>query len=646
MKQPYREDIDWLRAIAVLSVVGFHWHVALFHGGYVGVDIFFVISGFLITRIIQAEIGAGEFSFASFYERRIRRLLPALYLVVAATALPSFYFLLQSERHEFFKSVIAVATFSSNILFWRQTGYFGQAADEKLLLHTWSLSVEEQFYLVLPVLIWALFAWQRRAKRQAPGRDGLLCFGLGILALASFAFSQWLVTNSDTTSAFFLSPPRAWEFLVGSLIAAGKPGALHNVHLRRTVFSLGFALIAISVFTYRSSTVFPGLSALLPCMGAALFIWAGTGTQAPVRPFWSPLNITGFFGKISYSLYLWHLPVFIYARFSQTNLAISGYKKFLLFVFTVILSYASYRYVEQPFRRRRLFAKRSTLFAIAGCSTAAVILAGVAGVIEASRPDAGNPLSAYTNYNYPAVYRVGECFTLDWSTFKEKACLAEEPGKTNVLVWGDSLAAHYVYGLRMSLDAGRINLLQASGVGCLPTLDADFDIMQACRGMPAQIKKFIYENKPDVVVMSGDWPGHTKSMGFAGMIAELRRTIAALKSLGIGIVVVGPPVQFRGALPSMLLRAQARGVSPSVDELLEPGNFDLDKQMKDEFQNESGLTYVSVLDAVCPQRQCPVLLAGGVPLTWDSKHLTPEGSILIGQHIAKAVTQTLAQTGR
>ena len=180
VRRDYREDIDWLRAIAVLAVVAFHFEAPAVYGGFVGVDIFFVISGYLITGIIQSEVKDGSFSFAQFYERRVRRLLPALYAMVALTAIPSFHYLLTSERAEFFRSVAAVVTFTSNFFFWFQTGYFDHAAVEKPLLHTWSLAVEEQFYLALPLLLWALLACRARQPRRAAGSArradaGLVC---------------------------------------------------------------------------------------------------------------------------------------------------------------------------------------------------------------------------------------------------------------------------------------------------------------------------------------------------------------------------------------------------------------------------------------------------------------------------------------
>ena len=189
MRRDYREDIDWLRAIAVLAVVAFHFEAPAVFGGFVGVDIFFVISGYLITGIIQSEVKSGTFSFARFYERRVRRLLPALYAMVALTAIPSFHYLLTSERAEFFRSVAAVVTFTSNFFFWFQTGYFDHAAVEKPLLHTWSLAVEEQFYLALPIMLWALLRVFRGHRIALPA-------ALGALGLASFALCVWLM-NAD-----------------------------------------------------------------------------------------------------------------------------------------------------------------------------------------------------------------------------------------------------------------------------------------------------------------------------------------------------------------------------------------------------------------------------------------------------------------
>ena len=256
----YREDIDWLRAIAVLAVVAFHFEAPAVFGGFVGVDIFFVISGYLITGIILSELKAGNFSFARFYERRVRRLLPALYAMVALTAIPSFHFLLTSERAEFFRSIASVVTFTSNFFFWFQTGYFDHAAVEKPLLHTWSLAVEEQFYLALPITLFLLSRFSRGGRAALP-------IAFGTLTLASFGLSVWLMRTGGSANAFFMSPPRAWEFLVGGIVALPGFPVLRHAFARRAMRAAAIAMLAIPIFSLRQGPGFPGINALSPCIG-------------------------------------------------------------------------------------------------------------------------------------------------------------------------------------------------------------------------------------------------------------------------------------------------------------------------------------------------------------------------------------------
>src|SRR5215471_6589371 len=313
----YREDIDWLRAIAVLAVVAFHFETPAVYGGFVGVDIFFVISGYLITGIIHSELKAETFSFARFYERRVRRLLPALYAMVVLTAIPTFHFLLTSERAEFFRSVLSVVTFTSNFFFWFQTGYFDHAAAEKPLLHTWSLAGEEQFYLALPLLLFVL-------SRFARGNRFVMPTALGVLTLASFALSVWLMRNERSANAFFMSPPRAWEFLIGGLVALPGFPVLRSVLAQRIARGVALVLLAIPIVSLRQGPGFPGINALCPCLGAAAFIWSGIGVPTLARRRYSPLNVAKFFGQISYSLYLWHWPLCTFARFSKPSLVLDA----------------------------------------------------------------------------------------------------------------------------------------------------------------------------------------------------------------------------------------------------------------------------------------------------------------------------------
>jgi peptidoglycan/LPS O-acetylase OafA/YrhL len=625
VRRDYREDIDWLRAIAVLAVVAFHFETPAVFGGFVGVDIFFVISGFLITGIIQSELETGSFSFARFYERRVRRLLPALYTMVALTAIPSFHYLLTSERQEFFRSITAVVTFTSNFFFWFQTGYFDHAAVEKPLLHTWSLAVEEQFYLALPLLLWGFSRVTRKGRLALP-------IILGALALASFALSIWLMKSDGSANAFFMSPPRAWEFLIGGLIATPGFPVLRNALAQQIVRGVALVVIAIPIFSLRQGPGFPGFNALAPCIGAALFLWSGIGVPTQTRSRYSPLNVVQFFGQISYSLYLWHWPLFTFARFSKSSLVLDATDKVVLFALTVLISYLSWRFVEQPFRLKALAPTRGAAFRFAGLATALLLAGSFGGIVASRAPSdadrAALQLESYNNYDYRPLYRYGVCFAPE-SGVLGADCLTLAPGKANVMVWGDSLAAHYVHGLRTATDPQTTNILQATQSACMPTFNAAAQGNASCRDVAAQMEMFFGDHKPDRVILSADWLEYARPPRFDGMIADLKQTIAKLNAAGVAVDLLGPAVQFRARLPSMLMRAHLRNIDPRPDDFVLPDIFALDRMMKAALPPHDKFSYISVLDAVCPARQCPLTIDGGIPLAWDHAHLTAEGSVVV-----------------
>jgi peptidoglycan/LPS O-acetylase OafA/YrhL len=621
----YREDIDWLRAIAVLAVVAFHFEAPAVFGGFVGVDIFFVISGYLITGIIQTEVSRGTFSFARFYERRVRRLLPALYAMVVLTAIPSFHYLLTSERLEFFRSIAAVVTFTSNFFFWFQTGYFDHAAVEKPLLHTWSLAVEEQFYLALPVLLWALLRLVRGGRLALP-------IALGAMALASFGLGIWLMATERSANAFFMSPPRAWEFLIGGIIAIEGFPVLRKVLAQQIARGVAIILLLIPIFSLRQGPGFPGVNALTPCIGAATFIWSGIGVPTQKRNYYSPLNVAKFFGQISYSLYLWHWPLFTFARFSKSSLVLDPLDKIGLFALTVAISYLSWRFVEQPFRVRSLAPTRRAAFGTAGLATAVLLIGSAGGIVASQTPSdadrAALQLESYNDYQFQPLYRFGGCFAPASGEFGD-ACLAPAPGKTNVLLWGDSLAAHYFHGLSKTTDSSSLNILQATQMQCMPTLNAAAQGNSSCRNLAAQMEAFFRDRKPGLVILSADWLEYARPPRFDGMIADLRQTIAQLNAAGIAVVLIGPAVQFRSRLPSMLMRAQLRHIDPRPEDFVLPDIFVLDRMMKAALPAHERFSYVSVADTVCPARRCPLTIDGVIPLAWDHAHLTAEGSVYV-----------------
>lgn len=373
----YRADIDGLRAIAVLGVVLFHAGFAV-SGGYVGVDVFFVISGFLITTLLKRDLSRGSFSFADFWARRVRRIVPALLVVVLATLLAGYVVLLPSDYADVSRSVLAVTALVSNIYFWKETGYFDESAETKPLLHTWSLSLEEQFYVFIPLLLWGLFRLQR---------PRLIVWFLVLLGCGSFAGAVYGVHIKESAS-FFLLPSRAWELIAGSLLAWASPPLSSG---QRTLAGwLGLGGILVPFVVYEPTTAFPGLAAVPSVAGAMLFIWSGMGDSVE-RPLglpqkilsWTPLR---WFGLISYSLYLWHWPVFAFYRYlglwresPQIRLA--------LVVVSVILAWFSYKWVEQPCRRAGIFQRRRTALLVGGVAMGAMVLLSGLIVRDAGVPD-------------------------------------------------------------------------------------------------------------------------------------------------------------------------------------------------------------------------------------------------------------------
>ncbi|NOT40687.1 MAG: acyltransferase, partial [Alphaproteobacteria bacterium] len=299
----YRPDVDGLRTIAVGTVILFHGKLGIFPGGFVGVDVFFVISGFLISSILLGEIAHGRFSLAGFYERRIRRILPALITVLAAVMVAGALFFSPQDYVTLAKSAKAAALFYANFHFERQAGYFMPEAETQPLLHTWSLAVEEQFYLIAPLFLWAIARLQRRWQIAA----------VVAAFVASLAFSVWGTAQGDS-SAFYLPYSRAFELLLGTMLAMGLFPAFRSSVVAEAVGAAGLAMIAVAVLFFSASTPFPGYAALLPCVGAAFIIASGARHSTVVARLLSTPAMV-FTGKISYSLYLWHWPIFVFAAY-------------------------------------------------------------------------------------------------------------------------------------------------------------------------------------------------------------------------------------------------------------------------------------------------------------------------------------------
>lgn len=364
----YRKEIDGLRALAVIPVILFHGGLEWFSGGYAGVDVFFVISGYLITSIILQEKEAGTFSIAGFYERRARRILPALYFIIFICSLFAWFWLLPHELENFGKSIVAVVIFASNILFWQESDYFAADAELIPLLHTWSLAVEEQFYVIFPlimILFWAL------GKRWLVGI-------ISLVALFSLGLTEWGWRYFPEAN-FYLIPTRAWELMIGSLAAfylfynEQPRGAI-----RHPASIIGIGLILLSIFMLDRTLPFPSLYALAPTIGTALIIlFATSGTL--VNKLLSQRLFVGI-GLISYSAYLWHQPIFVFARIRGMDEPQTGLI-FLLSSSALLLAYLSWRFIELPFRDRSRFTKKQ-IFSASFIVSLIFIGVGVAFIIS------------------------------------------------------------------------------------------------------------------------------------------------------------------------------------------------------------------------------------------------------------------------
>jgi len=345
----YRREIDGLRALAVLPVIFFHAGFKAFSGGFVGVDIFFVISGYLITSIILTEKSSGRFTLLNFYERRARRILPALFVVMLACLPFAWLWLLPGNLNDFSKSLIFVSIFSSNFLFFNQSGYFDTAVELKPLLHTWSLAVEEQYYLLFPIFIsilWSKF-WGKAS--------GIILF----VALISLIFSHWSAYNYPVAN-FYLLPTRIWELFIGALVALYLFNHSRNSLSERKISSVlgivGLMLILFSIFTFDEGTPFPGFYALIPTIGTALIILFTSQNEVVGK--WLGNKIFVGLGLISYSAYLWHQPLFAFARIRSFNVPTTGLLLALSFL-AIFLAFLSWRYVEKPFRDKAKFSQKS-----------------------------------------------------------------------------------------------------------------------------------------------------------------------------------------------------------------------------------------------------------------------------------------------
>lgn len=438
-KNDYRPDIDGLRAIAVLSVVVFHAFPSLAPGGFVGVDIFFVISGFLISKHIWEDLRAGQFSIKTFYARRIRRIFPALSVVLLACLIMGWVILTPGEYEKLGKHVVAGALFLSNIVFWKESGYFDNAADTKPLLHLWSLGIEEQFYIVWPLLLAFFWRYKSGATNKYVGWSLL-----GVI-VASLAYSILLVRH-DAVAAFYSPLARFWELALGAVLAYLTAQKLLISATNRTIISwLGLCLILCAVIIINKDHSFPGAWALLPTIGAAFLIFSGEGAWLNRKVLSHRLLV--WIGLISYPLYLWHWPLLSFARIMESGTP-SAEVRFWLLTASVVLAWLTYQLVEQPVRSR----SRSRSIVLILCLS--VFLLGVGGLFVKSSNGFKSRQFGMLNGDASTVVLGADreklqhgCGIADSQKAAFTYCLRGGLGEPHYAMLGDSKAEALFYGL-------------------------------------------------------------------------------------------------------------------------------------------------------------------------------------------------------
>jgi peptidoglycan/LPS O-acetylase OafA/YrhL len=642
----YRPDVDGLRTIAVGTVILFHGKLGIFPGGFVGVDVFFVISGFLISSILLGEIAHGRFSLAGFYERRIRRILPALTVVLIAVMAAGALLFSPQDYVVLAKSAKAAALFYANFHFDRQAGYFMPEAETQPLLHTWSLAVEEQFYLVAPLFLWAIARFARRWQIAAV---------VGTF-FVSLAYSAWATTQLDS-GAFYLPYSRAFELLLGTILAMGLFPQLRSA-AAEWVGGAGLVMIAAAVLFFSASTPFPGVAALLPCVGAALIIASGAGNTTLVSRFLATAPMV-FTGKISYSLYLWHWPIFVFAEYYFEGLSVVD--RIGLIVIAYLLSVLTYWFVEQPARQKTPRLTRGRVFA---AGAAALLLAvGVAQLVIGTRglpQRLGPEIAAFDeavrkNKGYTPCPE-NEAWLASTSDCEIGDKKAAEP---SFLIWGDS-HARVVSSTADAIAAEKgIKGLVLFHGGCppfLPESGSPFE-RRRCAERSRQAEALLAGKRFSNIVLVACWGLYAEGGAYrngkwfdsafdlgdtaknrAAFASALTATVQKILATGRTVTIVGPVPDLKMNPPDTMIKAMMRGGKADTR-----STFASFKERQtavlatmEQLSRNPKVRVVYPHESLCNAEICATV-RDGMPIYSDDNHLGVNGVALIRQQLGAAI---------
>jgi peptidoglycan/LPS O-acetylase OafA/YrhL len=630
----YRPEVDGLRAVAVLAVVLYHADLGFVTGGFVGVDVFFVISGYLITSLIIKDVEREKFSIVAFWEKRARRILPASTVMVIVTLLIGWIFLLPSDLIGLRNSAIAHTLFFANFYFWRNTDYFAGPAEEKPLLHTWSLAVEEQFYFAIPFLILLVILLFRKHR--------LLClYSLFIVGFIVSLFASVILVRSQPNSAFYLLTSRAWELLCGSLVSLLP--VPRNVIFRSFAVYAGLLAIIVPCFLFTKETSFPGLNAIYPCIGASLIIWTskdipGFQTIKNKKPLLVNLLASRpfvFIGLISYSLYLWHWPVFAFTRYwSLSDLSLG--LRICLVIFSFFLAVLSWRFIETPFRLKEIGTTRRRLFTLNGTGAfAALVLALL--VTQSLSPlfrinhdlilfDKAFTEARSKNYTLPAL-------SLNDANAGRFLQIGEpHPAPIHVLVWGDSHARAILPGVEKIAKEAKLGITAAWNSSTPPVINFNPETPGSLLGdTPAYAEaviRFVQQNQVPHVLLAARWSGYPN----AEIHDHLLKTVERLVEINCKpwVLVEVPnhhiPVPKIVSYKTIFKKEITLYLSDSSD--YTKRNAPLFKNFEELIKRGAGIIDVAPLLHCVESDRFNVLFDGNV-LYYDRHHLTKFGAIFV-----------------
>ncbi|MGQ7818409.1 acyltransferase family protein [Metapseudomonas furukawaii] len=612
MKLEYRADIDGLRAIAVLAVVLFHANYGLFKGGFVGVDVFFVISGFLITSIIlKSSESPGQF-LKRFYEGRVRRLLPPAIPVVVLTSIAGYYLLSAEAMEEYSKSLVSFIGFVSNWFFWDIAGYFDGPSHAKPLLHTWSLSVEEQFYLFFPII--ALLLMRK-------GRGLVLAATVAIIAV-SFLINIYFVVTNDLNSAFFNSLGRFWEMGIGAALACGVlPPPKSNV-TKSVIGGLGLAAILGSILFLDSSIAFPGVWALLPTIGAAMVIYAQGGIAARVLSLKPVVGV----GLISYALYLWHWPIFAYLNIYFSKPTPEQFAAGI--AAAVALASISYFVIEKPIRGRKILPSRSQAFTGFAISMCVFGMVGFGGALTDGYPSRlPNMALEYVEHKKSQVATQRKAALLAKCWVNQNAdmdavirrCVVGD-GRPHILLIGDSHAAQFYAPIKKKFPGHNISLL-ASNSCSLSTHPIDMS-RSSCKALKEFLDSKSVNQFSAVVITTRQ---SLSGRNLRDFFARTKRVSAKTQ-----VYVLGPIQFYQPNMPAIFEqsagRKTSRMIASELDAAVKKDQFASDGRYRRIFRGQPRIKYISLIDQMCFRGKCKHFDSQGWPILVDNSHMSLEAA--------------------